>query len=109
MAEGLRQLGIVGGGRVASALAASLADRLDVLVHARRPERLRLSPQAPAPTLVSDLADLAACPVLVVAVSDGAILSANNFYVIRDLAVYRLSSIVVRQHRHRIDLLTCNY
>jgi predicted short-subunit dehydrogenase-like oxidoreductase (DUF2520 family) len=73
VAEGLRQLGIVGGGRVASALAASLADRLDVLVHARRPERLRLSPQAPAPTLVSDLADLAACPVLVVAVSDGAI------------------------------------
>ena len=73
MAEGLRQLGIVGGGRVASALAASLADRLDVLVHARRPERLRLSPHAPAPTLVSDLADLAACPALVVAVSDGAI------------------------------------
>ena len=73
MAEGLRQLGIVGGGRVASALAASLADRLDVLVHARRPERLRLSPHAPAPTLVPDLVDLAACPVLVVAVSDGAI------------------------------------
>ena len=73
MAEPIHELGIIGGGRVAAALAASLGADLELSLHARRPERLKLSPQGPTVSSDPDLAGVAARGLIVIAVSDDSI------------------------------------
>ena len=73
MAEPIRELGIIGGGRVAAALASCLGDALDVTVHARHPARARLSPHGPPVAFDADLARVASRELIIIAVSDDAI------------------------------------
>ncbi len=73
MVEPIRELGIIGGGRVAAALASCLGGALDVTVHARRPERAQLSPHGPQVAFDADLARVASRELIIIAVSDDAI------------------------------------
>ena len=68
-----REIGIIGGGRVAAALASSLGEQLDVALHARHPERVRLSPHGPSVPVDADLALVASRELIIIAVSDDAI------------------------------------
>ena len=67
------RIGIIGGGRVASAFAASLGAAHDVALWARRPGEVRLSTQAPGVGCSSEWADVASRPLIIVAVRDDAI------------------------------------
>lgn len=73
MAESILKLGIIGGGRVAAALASSLAEDVEVALHARHPERVRLSPHGPSVGCDADLGTVASRPLIVIAVTDDAI------------------------------------
>jgi len=73
LADSIHELGIIGGGRVAAALASSLGGDLELSLHARHPERLRLSPHGPPVSSDPDLAGVAARGLIVIAVSDDAI------------------------------------
>lgn len=68
-----REIGIIGGGRVAAALASSLGEQLDVALHARHPERVRLSPHGPSVPVDADLDLVASRELIIIAVSDDAI------------------------------------
>ncbi len=73
MADPIHELGIIGGGRVAAALASSLGADLELSLHARHPERLKVSPHGPTVSCDKDLAGVAARGLIVIAVSDDAI------------------------------------
>jgi len=73
LADSLHELGIIGGGRVAAALASSLGGDLALSLHARTPQRLQLSSQGPSVSGTTDLAEVAARELIVIAVSDDAI------------------------------------